>query len=69
MRVHYTLTLINAVVRGKQWEKLEVHWDECHISPGPLAIPLAWAATREYVLATIPIVTAVEEAHLEIAFP
>ncbi|MDP2789943.1 MAG: hypothetical protein Q8O51_02335 [bacterium] len=69
MRVFYTLTLTNAVIRGKKWEKLEVRWNEFHIPRVPYAIPLAWAATREYVLKYMPDVTAVEEAHLEIAFP
>ncbi|MEK7518810.1 MAG: hypothetical protein AAB424_00670 [Patescibacteria group bacterium] len=69
MRVFYTLTLVNAVVDGRRWEKLEVRWDEFHIPRGPYAIPLAWAATREYVLRNMPHVTELEDAHLEIVFP
>lgn len=69
MRVYYTLTLLGAVIRGRKWEKLEIRWDEFHIPRAPYAIPLAWAATREYVLTTIPDVTALDDAHLEISFP
>lgn len=69
MRVYYTLTLIDAVISGKHWDKLVIRWDEFHIPRAPYAIPLAWAATREYVLTSIPDVTSLEDAHLEIAFP
>lgn len=69
MRVYYTLTLLGAVIRGRKWDKLEIKWNEPHIPRCPYAIPLAWAATREYVLTYLSDVTELEDAHLEIAFP
>ena len=68
-RVFYTLTLINAVVRGRKWDKLEIKWDEFHIPRAPFAVPLGWTATREYVLKSMPDVTELADAHMEIAFP
>jgi hypothetical protein len=68
-RVYYTLTLTDAVIRGHTLDKLVIRWDEPHIPRGPLAIPLAWTATREYILTHIPDLTDVAEANLEIAFP
>ncbi len=69
MRVHYTLTLVKVVMHGRHWDLLEIRWDEPRIPNAPYAIPLAWAATREYVLRIIPGISALEDAHLEIAFP
>lgn len=66
MRVFFTLTLIGAVLDGKLWKQLTIRWDEHHNLRFPLEVPLQWAATRERALATIPGLTKLEDAHLEI---
>lgn len=68
-RVYYTLTLLGAVIHDKKWDELVIRWDEPHIPRMPFTIPLAWTATREYALKIFPDVTALDDAHLEIAFP
>lgn len=69
MRVLYTLTLIKPVIAGCTWDELTVGWTEYHLPRVPVTIPLAWAATRSYVLQHMPDVTDLEDAHLEIVLP
>lgn len=68
MRVLYTLTLVKAVIDGQTRDEICIRWSKYHHPRVPFTVPLAWAATRECVLAHFPDVTDVEEAHLEVTF-